>query len=123
MGLMDAIQSCFSNYANFNGRARRSEFWYWYLFTCVLSLVTMVIGNAVHFTYLSSIFALAVMVPSIAVGVRRLHDIGKSGWFYLLFIIPIVGFILMIVWGTKDSQPGQNEYGPNPKENFGGTYY
>ncbi|MDO4805151.1 MAG: DUF805 domain-containing protein [Lachnospiraceae bacterium] len=125
MGLMDAIQSGFSNYANFNGRARRSEFWYWLLFTFLLSFVTTLIGNALKMQILPSIAGLAVMVPSIAVGVRRLHDIGKSGWFYLIYLIPIVGVILMIVWGTTDSQPGPNMYGPNPKEGgFGdGMHY
>ena len=63
----------------------------------------------------SAIFALAILVPQIAVGVRRLHDIGRSGWFYLIGHIPFIGWIFMLVWFCTDSQPGDNQYGPNPK--------
>jgi uncharacterized membrane protein YhaH (DUF805 family) len=96
------------NYANFNGRARRSEYWYFVLFNFIISLVLGLIGAAVNFEFLGNIYSLAVLIPSLAVAVRRMHDVGKSGWFIL---IPIYNLIL----ACTDSQSGDNEYGPNPK--------
>ena len=64
-----------------------------------------------------TVFSLGILVPQIAVSVRRLHDIGKSGWFYLIGLIPVIGWIFVLVWFCTDSQPGDNQYGPNPKEN------
>lgn len=97
------------NYANFNGRARRSEYWYFVLFNFIISLVLGFVGVAVNFEFLGNIYSLAVLIPSLAVAVRRMHDVGKSGWFIL---IPIYNLIL----ACTDSQQGANEYGPNPKE-------
>lgn len=96
------------NYANFNGRARRSEYWYFVLFNIIISIVLGFIAGAIGFELLGSLYSLAVLIPSIAVGVRRMHDVGKSGWF---IIIPIYNLIL----ACTDSQAGDNEYGPNPK--------
>ena len=104
IGFGDAIKICFKKYADFEGRARRSEFWWWYLFTFLVGLVP----------YLGWIASLAFLLPSIAVGVRRLHDTGRSGWLYLLTLIPCVGSIILIIWWCEDSQ-GDNEYGPSPK--------
>lgn len=96
------------NYANFSGRARRSEYWYFVLFNFIISLVLGFVGVAINFEFLGNIYSLAVLIPSLAVAVRRMHDVGKSGWFIL---IPIYNLIL----ACTDSQPGDNEYGPNPK--------
>ena len=118
MSFMEAVQSVFSNYANFKGRARRSEFWDFLLLNFVVTLVLTILQNATGagiFRILSGIYSLAVIVPTLAVGWRRMHDIGKNGAFYLVSLIPIVGTILIIVWGAKDSDPGTNDYGPNPK--------
>ena len=106
----DAIKVCFSKYADFNGRARRSEYWYWVLFSF---LVGVVIGLV---PVLGQIVCLAFLLPGIAVSVRRLHDIGKSGLWYLLCLIPLVGAIVLIVLFCQDSQPGENKWGANPKE-------
>lgn len=114
MNLQEAVRSVLSQYANFEGRARRSEYWFWFLAVIIGAIVTSIIDNIIGIPLTYIIFILAVLVPNIAVSVRRMHDIGKSGWFVLLFFIPIVGFILMIVWFTGDSHP-DNEYGPNPK--------
>lgn len=117
MSFVDAIKSVFTQYVGFTGRARRSEYWYFYLFNIIVTCVLSILGRAAQpFVYISSIYSLAVLLPGIAVGVRRLHDIGKSGWFFLFNLIPIVGQILLIVWFCQDSQPGENAYGPNPKE-------
>jgi len=115
-------------YAVFSGRSRRKEFWMFVLFTFVVEIVLAII-DAIIGTYntalgiglLSGLFYLAILVPSIALNTRRLHDIGKSGWFQLLFIIPIVGFILWIIWMVRDSDDGVNQYGPSPKAPVG--YY
>ena len=115
-------------YAVFSGRSRRKEFWMFVLFTfiveIVLAIIDAIIGTyntAIGIGLLSGLFYLAILVPSIALNTRRLHDIGKSGWFQLLFIIPIVGFILWIIWMVRDSDDGVNKYGPSPKTPVG--YY
>jgi len=115
-------------YAVFSGRSRRKEFWMFVLFTfiveIVLAIIDAIIGTyntAIGMGLLSGLFYLAILVPSIALNTRRLHDIGKSGWFQLLFIIPIVGFILWIIWMVRDSDDGVNKYGPSPKAPVG--YY
>jgi len=101
------------NYVNFEGRARRSEYWYFVLFNAIFSVVFELVDNALGFSetgLLGSIYSLAVLLPSIAVAIRRAHDVGKSGWFML---IPFYNLYLAV----QDSQPGTNEYGANPKEN------
>ncbi len=118
MSFMDAVKSCFSQYVGFKGRARRSEYWYFCLFEIVVDVVLSVlmsVTGARIFGILSGIFGLACLLPGLAVAIRRMHDIGKSGWFILCGLIPVVGFILLIVWAAKDSAPGENQYGPNPK--------
>lgn len=99
-------------YADFNGRARRKEYWY---FTLVNFFVGILLGliNVDVITYLYSI---VILIPSLAVAVRRLHDIGKSGWMILVALIPIAGAIWLLILMVTDSQTGTNEYGPNPKE-------
>lgn len=165
MNFGEAIKSVFSKYATFSGRARRSEFWYFFLFNF---LVSFVLGLIPFLSVVSGLWTLAVLIPSIAVAVRRFHDIGKSGWTYLYFLIPsflfigyifyfviktalpyikagydvdaefiayllttnssslaIIGILMLIslitsiifiVLMAKDSEPGENQWGPNPKE-------
>ena len=110
-------------YAVFSGRAQRAEYWYFTLFnmiaTIILMLLDVMLGTFDAQTghgLLSGIYALAVFIPSLAVSVRRLHDIGKSGWWLLIALIPIIGIILLIVWFATDSKE-DNQYGKNPKEN------
>ena len=118
--IIDYAKKCvLENYANFNGRARRAEYWSFALCTGVISTVLSILyqaTNAGFFNILATLFALAVLVPGLAVAWRRLHDIGKKGSWYFIGLIPIVGWILLIVWFCQDSQPGENEFGPNPKE-------
>lgn len=104
------------NYANFKGRARRSEFWWFACFNLIISSVVGYIGTSLlSMPYLSGIYAFAVLVPSIAVSVRRLHDIGKSGWMVFIGLIPVIGLIWLFILSIKDSVPGSNQYGENPK--------
>lgn len=104
-------------YADFNGRARRSEFWYYvlcnYIVIFLLALVASAIGEGGFVIVL--IYGLAIIVPSFAMVVRRLHDVGKSGWFYFIAFIPLIGGIWLFVLECTDSDYGENQYGPNPK--------
>jgi len=134
-----------NRYAQFKGRASRSEFWYFVLFNLVVSIVLAILDGVLGTSYsydiatntmatatteaasvsvtqtigyLQSFYGLAVLIPSIAVSIRRLHDLGKSGWWILLGVIPLVnfiGFFVLLYFYVQDSQPGENEYGPNPK--------
>jgi uncharacterized membrane protein YhaH (DUF805 family) len=104
-----------TNYADFNGRARRSEFWYFHLFNTIFSYAISlplaylaVSTGTMELTYIGMIYSLAVIIPSIAVLIRRMHDVGKSGWYSL---IPFYNLYLCFIEG----EPGENEYGPNPK--------
>ena len=99
------------NYATFSGRARRSEYWYFVLVNVIISVVFGFVGGLIQVPQLANIYTLAVLIPSIAVGVRRMHDVGKSGWFLL---IPIYNLILACTDGVQ----GDNEYGTDPKSNI-----
>ncbi len=98
------------NYATFKGRASRSEHWYFVLFNIIFSIVLSYVSGVVNLPILYTIYSLALLIPSIAVAVRRMHDVGKSGWFIL---IPIYGLILACTQGVK----GENEYGTEPNDN------
>ncbi len=123
---MDWYFKVLSQYADFEGRARRKEYWMFTLFHMIaIMLLYGIIGIgfgsessmlSVIGSVLVAIYVLGTLIPSLAVMVRRLHDIGKSGWYYFISFIPIVGSILLIVWFCTDSQPGDNQYGPNPKD-------
>lgn len=107
------------NYANFEGRARRAEYWYFALLNFLILIPLYVLSMYVSWgLFLYGIYALATFVPGLAVAVRRLHDIGKSGWYYLVVFIPIAGGIWLLVMLATEGTPGTNEYGPNPKGNY-----
>jgi uncharacterized membrane protein YhaH (DUF805 family) len=117
---MDWYLGVLKKYAEFKGRARRREFWMFALFnfiiSLVLSIIDRVIGNPeMGLGILGTLYALAVLLPSLAVGVRRLHDTGRSGWWLLIGLIPCIGLIVLIIFTVEDSQAGDNQYGPNPK--------
>jgi len=107
--LVMMIFQALRKYAVFNGRAARSEYWLFVLLTIVITNVGHVISPL-----LGGIIGLGLVIPSIAVAVRRMHDIGKSGWYYLFILIPIVGFIIILVWFCKKGTEGENDYGPDP---------
>ena len=111
------------NYAGFSGRARRKEYWMFALFNLIFLIVAMVLDNVLGTTIedlpyglFYFLYALVVLIPSLAVAVRRLHDVGKSGWVILISLIPIVGAIWLLVLMFTDSNPGENKYGVNPKD-------
>src|SRR5690606_3667872 len=102
-------------YAEFEGRARRSEFWYYALFNFIISIGLGMVDAFTGLGFLSSVYGLAVIIPGIAVGIRRLHDTGKSGWWLLVSFVPVVGWIILLVFFLQDSQLHDNQYGPSPK--------
>jgi uncharacterized membrane protein YhaH (DUF805 family) len=102
MTFTDAIGTCFRKYVDFSGCASRSEFWWWVLFTVVVSLVFRSVSYS-----LSWAFSLATLLPNIAVGVRRLHDTNRSGWWLLLYLLPVIGWIVLIVFWVEPGQPSR----------------
>jgi len=109
-------------YAVFSGRSRRKEYWYFVLFNIIVSIVLGWIdallgtrGSYAGAGLLSGIYGLAVIIPSLAVTVRRLHDIDRSGWWILIGLVPLIGVIVLLVFALLDGTPGDNRYGPNPK--------
>lgn len=118
ISFMGVIKKCFCNYVNFSGRANRKEFWYFYLFNLIIYLVVYFLLFAVSnealiltFASIAIVYGLGTILPNIAVAVRRLHDIGKSGWWYLLFLIPYIGSIILIVFFCMKSDQNENKYG------------
>lgn len=146
MTFFEAVKSALTKYAVFSGRARRKEYWYFFLFNVIVSFIIGFLGGVMQkpkaMTLLSMVVTLVFLLPSIAVAVRRLHDTGRSGWWYLLgvaglalsltarqlltpenLLVPLLLSLVslacsipLIVWECQDSQPGENRFGPNPKD-------
>lgn len=129
MGLFEAVKSVFSKYATFQGRASRSEYWFFYLFNILLEIGLLIVGlilgaivgdgtgalAGMGIAYvLLCIYGLIALIPSISVFVRRMHDIGRSGWWYWLALVPLVGVIILLVFLLTGSDRGDNQYGPEP---------
>ena len=108
------------NFANFSGRARREEYWYYSLAVFVISAILSVLSKAgivgVIFSIVSFLFSLCILIPGIAVSVRRLHDTGRSGWWLLLCLIPLIGHIVLLVFMVTEGQKGENKWGDDPKK-------
>jgi uncharacterized membrane protein YhaH (DUF805 family) len=116
MSLPDAVRSVLTQYANFSGRARRSEFWWFYLANFLASIVASIIDAAfVGGPLFQWILLLALLVPGLAVGARRLHDTGRSGWWQLIGLVPLVGIIVLIVFWAQEGHAAPNAHGPSPK--------
>jgi len=113
---MDGYLQTLKKYADFGGRARRTEYWMFFLFNfiigIVLSVVDYVLGTG---GIIGALFALALLIPAVAVGVRRLHDTDRSGWWLLIAFVPLIGAIVLIIFFVLDSSPGDNRFGANPK--------
>ncbi|HYN67677.1 MAG TPA: DUF805 domain-containing protein [Ornithinibacter sp.] len=124
MSFGQAVSTVFSKYATFSGRARRSEYWWWYLFVTLVFIVANVIDRAAGLTYgdatyaggwIASIAGLALLLPNLAVAVRRLHDTGRTGWWLLIGLVPLIGFVVLLYFFILDSE-NDNQYGPYPKD-------
>jgi uncharacterized membrane protein YhaH (DUF805 family) len=107
MTFIESISTCFTKYTDFKGRAVRSEYWWFVLFSCLVSIALHLINQS---GLLAGIFSLAILLPSLAVAVRRLHDTNRSGWFLLLNLIPIIGWIILIIWYVQKGDEGTNQY-------------
>ena len=116
-----------NQYSDFNSRARRKEYWMFALVNFIISMLIFGVDNALGFSFnytanvsgagvFNLLYNLLILTPSLAVAVRRLHDIGKSGWMLLIGLIPIVGAIWLLILLLRDSEAGENKYGPNPKK-------
>ena len=115
--MIDYFKLALSKYAQFTGRSRRSEYWYFALGTIIITYGLQGLGMALEMsilTILGGIASLALLIPGIAVAVRRMHDVGRSGWWLLLVFIPLAGLVVLY-WAASDSEPGANAWGPNPK--------
>jgi uncharacterized membrane protein YhaH (DUF805 family) len=120
---MDWYLKVLKQYADFSGRARRKEYWMFALFNMIFAIVAMILDNVlgiamegIGYGPLYGLYALAMLIPGLAVGVRRLHDVGKSGWMFLIVLIPLIGAIWLLVLFFTDSQLENNKWGQNPKE-------
>jgi uncharacterized membrane protein YhaH (DUF805 family) len=135
MTFTDAVRSGFSNYVTFSGRARRSEFWFWFLFAIIAGVVAAVLDSMLFPAMMdvqtemgdgvasfsaqggpiSALVSLGLFLPGLAVAVRRLHDVDRSGWWFLLAFIPLIGIIVLIVWWATEGTRGPNRFGSDPK--------
>lgn len=111
MNFADSIKTCFNKYLDFSGRAKRPEFWWFVLFCFLVSMALGMVSSTI-----SGLFSLATLLPSLAVGARRLHDTDRSGWWQLIWLIPIIGWIVLLVFMAQEGESGDNQYGPVPAE-------
>ena len=123
---MDWYLKVLRNYFNFEGRARRKEYWMFFLFNLIISFAIGIVDGIVglkvgYMGTLGLLYSLGILLPSIAVGTRRLHDIDRSGWWQLIGLIPIIGVIVLIVWYASEGNTGSNRFGPDPKLGEGGA--
>jgi uncharacterized membrane protein YhaH (DUF805 family) len=119
----EAIRSGFDHYVKFEGRASRSAFWWWALFQFIVGVVAVILDAAI-FGSLGVVYALTtlgLLLPSLSVAIRRLHDTDRTGWWLLIYLIPLIGFIVLLVFFLTDSDPGPNRYGPEPDDSRAGA--
>jgi uncharacterized membrane protein YhaH (DUF805 family) len=119
---MSWFLAALGKYATFAGRARRREYWFFFLFYVLIYFALSFLDSLFGafdpkrgVGLLSGVFALGMLLPSLAVGARRLHDIGRSGWWLLISLVPLVGLLVLMAFALKDGDPGPNAYGPSPK--------
>lgn len=116
MTFKEAVSTCFNKYATFSGRAPRSEYWWFALFNVLVSLALNVVvqaggGTSMALNLIAGVASLALFLPGLAVAVRRLHDIDKSGWWLLIGLIPLIGFIFVLIWFCTKGSVGENRFG------------
>ncbi|MBU0644130.1 MAG: DUF805 domain-containing protein [Alphaproteobacteria bacterium] len=119
MTFLTAIKTCFSKYITLQGRARRAEYWWWVLFTIIAGIilggVDMIFFGVPELTGpTSGLFSLATLLPGLAVWVRRLHDVNRSGWWVFLILIPLIGWLVLVIWAVTKGTSGPNRFGPDP---------
>ena len=114
MDFVTAVRTCFSKYVTFDGRAPRSEFWWWFLFSILANAVAVTLDSVIGMPAFQVIVGLGLILPGIAVGVRRLHDTDKSGWLYLLVFVPIIGALVLLFFFVQAGTAGSNRFGSDP---------
>jgi uncharacterized membrane protein YhaH (DUF805 family) len=113
----EAVRSGFDNYVTFSGRASRPAYWWWFLFAVIVAVVASIIDAAIGtWGVVGGLAGLALLLPNLAVSVRRLHDTNRTGWWILIGLIPIIGFIVLLVFYLQEGDEGENEYGPPPAD-------
>ena len=118
MDFSKAVSSGLRKYVDFNGRARRTEYWFWTLFLVVSFIAASIVDRVIGVPIFYPLFVLSTILPSLAMAARRLHDIDRSGWWILLSFIPIVGSIILFIWALMESSPGENRFGPEPLDGY-----
>jgi uncharacterized membrane protein YhaH (DUF805 family) len=114
MGFSEAVSTCFKKFVVWDGRASRAEFWWFHLAAALIIIADVIIGQAIGTQILYIISVIVLILPSIAVLVRRLHDTDRSGWWYWVQLLPLIGLIVLLVFTLSGSDEGDNKYGPNP---------
>jgi len=118
MGFVEALTSGFKNYVNFSGRSPRSAYWFWILWMIIIGVIAIILDIMIFDTPqggpINIIFGLATFLPGLAVGIRRLHDLDRTGWWVLIVFVPLIGIILLIVWACMKGTSGPNRFGPDP---------
>jgi uncharacterized membrane protein YhaH (DUF805 family) len=112
MSFSEAVKSGFDHYAKFDGRASRPAFWWWFLFTIMIAIAARILDTIIGSPVLGIVVSLGLLLPNLSVSIRRLHDTDRSGWWVLIALIPIIGFIVLLVFYLQKSDPGDNSYGP-----------
>jgi uncharacterized membrane protein YhaH (DUF805 family) len=113
----EAVRSGFDHYVKFDGRASRPAFWWWFLFGILVGIGATIIDAIIgSFGVVSGLAGLALLLPNLSVAIRRLHDTDHTGWWVLIGLIPIIGFIVLLIFYLRQSDPGENQYGPPPAE-------
>ncbi len=110
---MNYFLDAMKKFADFSGRARRKDYWMFVLIYVIISFLIAIVESIIGTSFLSAVYGLILFVPTISIAARRLHDTGRSGWWQLIGLIPIVGWIILIIFFVQDSHP-ENEYGPSP---------
>ena len=114
MGFGQAISAGFSNYVNFRDRACRSEYWFWVLFYFLGAFVTLIIDLVLGIQVTNGLFGLVTFIPTVSVAIRRLHDSDRTGWWYLLIFVLLIGWIILLIWYVTKGTDGPNRFGPDP---------
>jgi uncharacterized membrane protein YhaH (DUF805 family) len=114
MDFMTAVKHCFNNYFVIDGRAQRSQYWWYALFTAIVAIIASLLDALIGFPILYMIFALGTLAPSICVGIRRMHDHDKSGWWLLIALVPVIGFLYLLYLLVTRGTVGENRFGPDP---------
>ena len=114
--MFEEYKNALEKYAAFVGRASRKDLWMFVLYNFIISIAVGIVAGIIRVPAVSWLYALFVFIPNLALAARRLHDTGRSGWWQLIALVPIIGFVVLIIFYCTDSQPGENKYGPNPKQ-------